>query len=90
MDLQYDYSILNDMMHDFDSWFPFDESDDEETREMYRDGFARAKLTLELGEYTSEDLEFLISYLESIAGIVADNDVYYDAISDFIYALSWD
>lgn len=23
----------------FDSWFPFDESDDEEMREMYRDGF---------------------------------------------------
>ena len=89
MDLQYDYSVLNDMMRDFDSWFPFDESDDEETREMYRDGFARAKLTLELGEYTREDLEFLISYLESIAGIVADDDVYYDAISDFIYELSW-
>lgn len=30
----------------FDSWFPFDESDDEEMREMYRDGFARAKLTV--------------------------------------------
>lgn len=90
MDLQYDYSVLNDMLHDFDSWFPFDESDDEEMREMYRDGFARAKLTLELGEYTREDLGFLIDYLESIAGIVADNEVYYDAISDFIYELSWE
>ena len=43
------------------------------------------QLTLELGEYTREDLGFLIDYLESIAGIVADNEVYYDAISDFIY-----
>ncbi len=90
MDLKHDYSVLNDMMNDFDSWFPFDEDDDEETREMYRDGFARAKLTLELGEYTREDIGFLVDYLRSIAGMVADNDVYYDAISDFIYALSWD
>ena len=78
------------MLNDFDAWFPFDETDDEETREMYRDGFARAKLTLELGEYTREDLGFLIDYLESIAGIVVDNDVYYDAIRNFIFALSWD
>lgn len=90
MDLEYDFSILNDMLNDFDNWFPFDETDDEETREMYRDGFARAKLTLELGEYTREDLGFLIDYLESIAGIVVDNDVYYDAIRNFIFALSWD
>lgn len=90
MDLKHGYPVLNDMMNDFDSWFPFDEDDDEETREMYRDGFARAKLTLELGEYTREDLGFLVDYLRSIAGIVADNDVYYDVISDFIYVLSWD
>ena len=90
MDLEYDYSVLGDMLNDFDSWFPFDEDDSEEEREMYRDGFARAKLVLELGEYSREDLEFLVGYLESIAGIVVDNDMYYDAINDFIYALSWE
>lgn len=88
MDLQYDLSVLNDMLKDFDSWFPFDDTDDEETREMYREGFARAILDLQLGEYTSEDLGFLIDYLESIAGIVVNNDVYYDAVSDIIFALS--
>ena len=46
-------------MDDFDSWFPFDGTEDEEEKEMYREGFARCKLNLELGEYTGEELDYL-------------------------------
>lgn len=84
MDLEYEFSVLNDMMKDFDSWFPFDGTEDEEEREMYRNGFARCKLCLELGEYTRSDMD----YLRYIHGIVIDNDSYYDAIGKSIYALS--
>lgn len=64
-------------MHDtFESWFPFDENDGPEEREMYQDGFGRAQLDLTLG---SSDVS-LYDYLCSIRGLVEDNDEYYEAI----------
>ena len=44
MDLEYDFSVLNDMMDDFDEWFPFDGTETEDEKEMYRNGFARGSL----------------------------------------------
>ena len=31
------YPVLRKMMDDFDSWFPFDGTEDEEEKEMYRE-----------------------------------------------------
>ena len=84
MNLDCEFSVLQEMMQNFIEWFPFDGSEDEEEREMYRDGFARCKLNLELGEYTADDLD----YLRYIEGVVIDNDEYFNVICQFIYALS--
>jgi hypothetical protein len=78
------YPVLQKMMEDFDSWFPFDGTEDEEEREMYREGFARCKLNLELGEYTRDDLD----YLQRIYDTVEDDEEYRGAIMAFIVALS--
>lgn len=78
------YPVLEKMMDDFDSWFPFDGSEDEEERDMYREGFARCKLNLELGEYTRDDLD----YLYQIYDTVKDSEEYRAAIMAFIVALS--
>ena len=43
------FKVLNRMMDSFESWFPIDASDTDEEIEMYKEGFARAKLSLELG-----------------------------------------
>lgn len=78
------YPVLQKMIEDFDSWFPFDGTEDEEEREMYREGFARCKLNLEIGEYTRDDLD----YLHRIYDTVEANEEYRDAIMAFIVALS--
>lgn len=78
------YPVLRKMMDDFDSWFPFDGTEDEEEKEMYREGFARCKLNLELGEYTGEELD----YLYQIYDTVKKHEEYRDAIMAFIIALS--
>ena len=78
------YPVLKKMMDSFDSWFPFDGTEDEEEREMYQEGFARYKLNLELGEYTRDDLD----YLYQIYDTVKDDEEYKAAIMAFIVALS--
>lgn len=78
------YPILRKMLDDFDTWFPFDGSEDDEEKEMYKEGFARSKLNLELGEYTRDDLD----YLHRIYEVVGDRDEYREAIMAFIAALS--
>ena len=60
------YPVLRKMMDDFDSWFPFDGTEDEEEKEMYREGFARCKLNLELGEYTGEELDYLYQIYDTV------------------------
>ena len=81
--------VLQKMMEDFDHWFPFDGTEDNDEKEMYREGFARCKLNLELGEYTEDGLY----YLCRIFDVVKDyNDEYRAeyraAIMAFISALS--
>lgn len=79
------YPVLHKMMEDFDHWFPFGGTEDHDEKEMYREGFARCKLNLELGEYTEDDLD----YLCRIFDVVKDyNDEYRAAIMAFISALS--
>ncbi|HMM69965.1 MAG TPA: hypothetical protein PKD08_05660 [Gudongella oleilytica] len=51
---------------------------------MYKEGFARTKLCLELGEYSREDYDYLFYIHE----IVVDDAKFYKAISTFIGALS--
>ncbi|NCU26864.1 hypothetical protein EOM86_09120, partial [Candidatus Nomurabacteria bacterium] len=65
-------SVLNRMMDSFESWFPIDASDTDEEIEMYKEGFARAKLCLELGEYDRD----MLDYLCRIHEMVADNEEY--------------
>jgi hypothetical protein len=72
------------MMKNFEAWFPIDDSDTKEEIEMYKEGFARTKLCLELGEYSREDYDYLFYIHE----IVVDDAKFYKAISTFIGALS--
>jgi hypothetical protein len=76
--------VLNEMMKTFETWFPIDDSDTKEEIEMYKNGFARTKLCLELGEYSRDDYE----YLFYIQNTVIENSYYYKAIQTFIFALS--
>jgi len=84
MELKEAYQVLNEMMKTFETWFPLDESDTKEEIEMYKKGFARMKLCLELGEYTKDDYE----YLFYIQDTVIEHSRYYKAIGTFIAALS--
>ena len=52
------YPVLEKMVEDFGRWFPFSRTEDEDEKEMYREGFARCKLNFELGEYTEDDLDY--------------------------------
>ena len=77
------FKVLNRMMDSFESWFPIDASDTDEEIEMYKEGFARAKLSLELGEYDRD----MLDYLCRIHEMVADNEEYSKATRVFMAAL---
>lgn len=83
-DLKEAFHVLNEMMDNFEDWFPIDESDTEEDVESYKNRFAGTKLCLELGEYSGDDYD----YLHYIQGVVAGNPRFYQAIRTFIGALS--
>ena len=73
---------LKDMEMDFDSWFNWDGSETEEEKQMYRDGFSRAKLCIELGEYdigAYDYLDGLLDVLEAYRDKTGQGR-YYDAI----------
>lgn len=77
------FKVLNRMMDSFETWFPIDASDTEEEIEMYKEGFARAKLSLELGEYDRDVLDYLCRIHELVTG----NEEYSKAIRVFMAAL---
>ena len=70
-------------MNTFENWFPKKEFDSEEDLEMAKNRFATAKLSLELGEYSNEDDD----YLSYIREQVAENPRYDKAMGTFIKAL---
>jgi hypothetical protein len=77
------FVILNEMMNTFENWFPKKEFDSEEDLEMAKNRFATAKLSLELGEYSNEDDDYLCYIQEQ----VAENPRYDKAMGTFIKAL---
>ena len=46
-------------MDDFENWYPYDADDTEDDKQDAIDSFARAKLNLELGEYSEWELDYL-------------------------------
>jgi hypothetical protein len=87
------FLVLNDMMDTFEQWYPqhYDFLPEEEQEhlskaemEEAKEQFAHTKLMLELGEYRSDDYD----YLKWLQDRVLDNEQYFEALNIFIYALS--
>ena len=84
VDLKSAYEVLNEMMDNFEDWFPMKPTDTEEDLVSYKNRFAGTKLCLEVGEYTGDDYD----YLHYLQGVVSKYPRYYQAIRTFINALS--
>ena len=52
--IQEAFSTFREMMDDFENWYPYNENDPEEDKQDAFISFARAKLNLELGEYSAD------------------------------------
>ena len=57
--IQEAFSTFREMMDDFESQYPYNENDTEEDKQDAFISFARAKLNLELGEYSEWELDYL-------------------------------
>ena len=57
--IQEAFSTFREMMDDFENWYPYNENDTEEDKQDAFISFARAKLNLELGEYSEWELDYL-------------------------------
>ena len=57
-DIQEAFAVFREMMDDFESWYPYDADDTEDAKQDAIDSFARAKLNLELGEYSEWELDY--------------------------------
>ena len=84
MEIKEAYLVLNKMMNTFEDWFPLEDTITKEEMETYKERFAATKLSLELGEYTRDDYD----YLFFVRDRVADRKLYSKAINVFISALS--
>ena len=58
-EIQEAFSIFREMIDDFENWYPYNENDTEEDKQDAFNSFARAKLNLELGEYSKWELDYL-------------------------------
>ena len=82
-DIQEAFAVFREMMDDFESWYPYDADDTEDDKQDAIDNFARAKLNLELGEYSEWELD----YLSWLWQKPIENERYKDAIMVFMGAL---
>ena len=79
-DIQEAFAVFREMMDDFENWYPYDADDTEDDKQDAIDSFARAKLNLELGEYSEWELD----YLSWLWRKPIENERYKDAIIVFM------
>ena len=60
-DIQEAFAVFREMMDDFESWYPYDADDTEDEKQDAIDSFDRAKLNLELGEYSEWELDYFVA-----------------------------